>query len=89
MSALEHSDEAAVDRFTDAVDAALVRGSAGKQAITLRLMGMWVVAGVFLTLAVLANDALSTVLYIIGFALLAVALAGPLRGAATDEIGGG
>jgi hypothetical protein len=82
MSALEHSDEAAVDRFTDAVDAALVAGAAGRQAITLRLMAMWVVAGVLLTLAVLANGALSTILYILGFAVLVVALAGPLRGAA-------
>jgi len=86
---LQHDDEEAVDRFTDAVDAALARGAAGKQAITIRLIGMWIAAGVSLTLAVLSDDALSTVLYIIGFALLAVALAGPLRGAAPDEVGGG
>jgi len=85
---LQHDDEEAVDRFTDAVDAALVRGSAGTQGMTLRLIGLWIVAGVFLTLAVLADDALSTILYIIGFAVLVLALAGPLRRAA-PELGAG
>ena len=79
MTVLEHDDEAAVDRFTAAVDEALVAGAAGRQAITIRLIGMWVLAGILLTLAVLADDALSTILYVLGIATLVVALAGPLR----------
>jgi hypothetical protein len=76
---LQHDDEDAVDRFTASVDEALARGAAGRQDVTIRLMGMWVVAGVILTLAVLADDALSTILYIIGIALVVVSLAGLLR----------
>ncbi len=81
---LQHDDEAAVDRFTDAVDAALARGAAGRQQMTLRLIAMWVVAGILLTLAVLADDALSTILYVLGIATVVVSIAGPLRAAAAD-----
>lgn len=85
MSVLEHSDEAAVDRFTSAVDDALAAGAVGRQAITIRLMATWVVAGVLLTLGVLAHGALSTICYLLGFAVLVLALAGPLRGAAPSD----
>jgi hypothetical protein len=72
---LQHDDEAAVDRFTDEVDAALRAGSAGTQDAALRLIGVWIAAGALLTLAVRTNDALSTVLYIAGIALVVFALA--------------
>jgi hypothetical protein len=72
---LQHDDEAAVDRFTDEVDAALRTGSVGTQDAALRLIGVWIAAGALLTLAVRTSDALSTVLYVAGIGLLVLALA--------------
>jgi hypothetical protein len=86
---LQHDDEAAVDRFTDDVDAALARGAEGRQDETLRLLGVWVVAGVLLTLAVLASGALSAVLYVVGIVLVVASIAGPLRHAAPGGLRAG
>ena len=86
---LQHDDEAAVDRFTDAVDEALEQGAAGRQDATLRLIAFWVVAGAVLTLAVRTNSALSTILYIIGIALVVMWLAGALRRVAPARLRGG
>jgi hypothetical protein len=76
---LQHDDEEAVDRFTASVDEALALGAAGRQDATIRLIGIWIVAGVFLTLGVLTHGAVSTILYIIGIVLVVVALGGQLR----------
>jgi hypothetical protein len=85
---LQHDDEAAVDRFTAEVEQALVRGAVGKQEITLRLIATWIVAGALLTLAVLTDDALSTILYVLGIAVVVLAFSGPLHGAAQSSRAG-
>jgi hypothetical protein len=86
---LQHDDEDAVDRFTASVDEALIRGAAGRQNAAIRLIGMWMAAGAILTLAVLADDALSTILYILGIALVVVSLASLLRRVAPGPLGAG
>ena len=73
---LDHDDADAVLRFSDDVDAALSEAASGFEPWTLRLIGLWVVAGALITLAVRSNGALSTILYILGFAVVAVWAAG-------------
>jgi hypothetical protein len=73
---LDHADNEAVLRFTDDVERALQDAAAGFEPWTLRLLGAWVIAGALLTGAVLADGAFSTILYVLGIAVVAVSVAG-------------
>jgi hypothetical protein len=73
---LDHADDRAVLEFTQDVERELERAAPGFEPWTLRLLGAWVVAGALLTGAVLADGALSTVLYVLGIAAVAISVAG-------------
>ena len=73
---LDHGDEAAVNAFTDEVDQHLGRGESGLEPWTIRLLGVWLVAGVLITLAVRSDGGLSTALYLASFVAIALWVAG-------------
>jgi hypothetical protein len=73
---LDHADDEAVLRFTHDVDRALEEAAPGFEPWTVRLLGAWVLAGALLTGAVLADDALSTILYVLGLAAVVLSTAG-------------
>lgn len=73
---LDHRDDEAVFRFSEEVDSHLGREGVRLEPWTLRLIGAWVIGGLLITLAVRSDGALSTVLYLVAFAIIAVWVAG-------------
>ena len=73
---LDHRDEAAVDAFTDEVDRHLGDSASGLEPWAVRLVAVWAVAGVLITLAVRTDGAVGTALYLAGFLAIALWVAG-------------
>jgi hypothetical protein len=76
---LDHDDAGAVRRFSEEVDRALAEAAAGFEPWTIRLIAAWVLAGALLTVAVLTDGAVSTILYALGILLVAGWAAGFYR----------
>jgi hypothetical protein len=69
---LDHHDADAVQRFTEEVDEALAAASPdGFATWTARLVGAWLLGLALITLAVRSDGAVSTVLYLLGLAVVA------------------
>jgi hypothetical protein len=73
---LDHRDDAAVDAFAAEVDSHLGSGGSGLEPWAVRLVAVWAVAGVLITLAVRSDGGLSTALYLAGFVAIALWVAG-------------
>lgn len=73
---LDHRDDDAVLRFTEDVDSRLGREGTGLEPWSVRLVAAWAVSGALVMLAVRSDGELSTVLYLVAFAIIAVWVAG-------------
>ncbi len=73
---LDHGDTIAVSAFTDEVDRRLGAGQSGLEPWTVRLLGVWILGGALVTLAVRTEGVLSGVLYLAAFITIAVWVAG-------------
>ena len=73
---LDHHDRDAVDAFVDSVERAIDDAAPGHASWTLPLIAVWIAVGVALTLAVRAEGALATLLYVVGLAGAAAWVAG-------------
>lgn len=73
---LDHRDDGAVLAFSEEVDSHLGRGESGLEPWTLRLLAMWAVSGLLITLAVRSDGVLSGVLYAVALVIVVVWVAG-------------
>ncbi len=73
---LDHRDDGAVSAFALEVDQHLGREGSGLEPWTVRLVAAWLIGGVLMTLAVRSDGALSTVLYLATFVVVAAWVAG-------------
>jgi hypothetical protein len=73
---LDHDDSAAVDAFVDRVERAIDDAAPGHAPWTLALIAVWVAVGAALTLALRADGAAATLLYVVA----AIGVAGWVAG---------
>lgn len=73
LNEIDHQDDAAVDAFADSVAHAIEENAGGFEPWTLRLLAVWALGGVLLTLAVATDSAL---LGVLGLVPLVVWVAG-------------
>ena len=73
---LDHGDDGAVSAFAAEIDQRLGRGEPRVEPWGARLAAVWLIGGALITLAVLSDGALSTVLYLVALLSVAVWVAG-------------